>query len=30
MLADIYGWFTEGFDTADLQETEVLLDEQSN
>lgn len=30
MLADIYGWFTEGFDTADLQETKVLLDEQLN
>jgi predicted ATPase len=30
MLADIYGWFIEGFDTADLQETKVLLDEQSN
>ena len=25
MLADIYGWFTEGFDTADLQEARVLL-----
>jgi len=29
MLADIYGWFTEGFDTADLQEAKVLLDELS-
>jgi len=27
MLADIYGWFTEGFDTADLKEAKVLLDE---
>jgi len=26
MLAEIYGWFTEGFDTADLQEAKVLLD----
>jgi predicted ATPase len=26
MLAPIYGWFTEGFDTADLQEAKVLLD----
>ena len=25
-LASIYGWFTEGFDTADLQEAQVLLD----
>ncbi|MBS1252654.1 MAG: hypothetical protein MAG451_01695 [Anaerolineales bacterium] len=25
MLADIYGWFTEGFDTADLKEAEALL-----
>ena len=29
MLADIYGWFTEGFDTADLKEAEALLDELS-
>jgi len=27
MLAQIYGWFTEGFDTADLQEAKVLLQE---
>jgi predicted ATPase len=27
MLADIYGWFTEGFDTADLQEAKALLEE---
>jgi len=26
LLAPIYGWFTEGFDTADLQEAQVLLD----
>jgi predicted ATPase len=25
--AEIYGWFTEGFDTKDLQEAKVLLDE---
>jgi predicted ATPase len=25
MLAEIYGWFTEGFDTKDLQEAKVLL-----
>jgi predicted ATPase len=27
MLAPVYGWFTEGFDTADLQEARHLLDE---
>jgi len=27
LLAPIYGWFTEGFNTADLQEAKVLLDE---
>jgi predicted ATPase len=27
MLAEIYGWFTEGFDTKDLQEAEALLEE---
>jgi predicted ATPase len=27
LLAEIYGWFTEGFDTADLQEAKVLLEE---
>jgi predicted ATPase len=27
MLADIYGWFTEGFDTKDLQEAKALLEE---
>ena len=26
-LAPIYGWFTEGFDTADLQEAKTLLEE---
>ena len=26
-LAPIYGWFTEGFDTADLKEARALLDE---
>jgi TOMM system kinase/cyclase fusion protein len=26
LLAEIYGWFTEGFDTADLQEARALLD----
>ena len=27
LLTPIYGWFTEGFDTADLQEAKALLDE---
>ena len=27
MLAEIYGWFTEGFDTADLKDARALLDE---
>jgi predicted ATPase len=26
LLAGVYGWFTEGFDTADLQEAKALLD----
>jgi predicted ATPase len=26
LLAPIYSWFTEGFDTADLQEAKTLLD----
>jgi hypothetical protein len=26
MLAEIYGWFTEGFDTADLKEAQALLE----
>jgi TOMM system kinase/cyclase fusion protein len=29
LLAPIYGWFTEGFDTADLQQAKALLDEWS-
>jgi predicted ATPase len=29
LLAPIYGWFTEGFDTLDLREAKVLLDESS-
>ena len=29
MLAEIYGWFTEGFDTADLKDAKTLLDELS-
>jgi predicted ATPase len=27
ILAEIYNWFTEGFDTADLKEAKALLDE---
>jgi len=27
MLADIYGWFTEGFDTQDLRTANALLQE---
>ena len=27
LLAPVYGWFTEGFDTADLKEAAALLDE---
>ena len=30
MLTDIYNWFTEGFDTADLRDAKALLDELSN
>jgi predicted ATPase len=26
LLAPIYGWFTEGLDTADLQEAKALLE----
>jgi predicted ATPase len=26
-LAEIYGWFTEGFDTVDLKEAKALLDQ---
>ncbi len=29
MLAEIYNWFTEGVDTADLQEAKALLKELS-
>ena len=29
MLADIYNWFTEGFDTADLKDAKALLEELS-
>ena len=27
MLLDVYNWFTEGFDTKDLQEAKALLEE---
>jgi predicted ATPase len=27
ILSEIYGWFTEGFDTADLKDAKALLDE---
>jgi predicted ATPase len=27
LLAPVYGWFTEGFDTRDLKEAKTLLDE---
>jgi hypothetical protein len=27
MLAEIYGWFIEGFDTKDVQEAKALLEE---
>jgi len=30
MLAEIYNWFTEGFDTQDLKETKTLLEELSS
>jgi class 3 adenylate cyclase/tetratricopeptide (TPR) repeat protein len=30
MLAEIYNWFTEGFDTADLKDAKALLDELVN
>jgi predicted ATPase len=29
MLTEIYSWFTEGFDTADLRDARMLLDELS-
>ena len=27
ILAPVYGWFTEGFDTLDLRQAKALLDE---
>ena len=30
MLAEVYNWFTEGFDTADLKDAKSLLDELAN
>ena len=27
LLAPVYGWFTEGFDTPDLKEAKALLDD---
>jgi predicted ATPase len=27
LLAPVYGWFTEGFDTRDLQDAKALLEE---
>jgi predicted ATPase len=30
LLAPVYGWFTEGFDTRDLKEAKNLLDELSS
>ncbi len=27
MLSEIYNWFTEGFDTADLKEAKALLED---
>jgi hypothetical protein len=27
LLGPVYGWFTEGFDTADLKEAKALLEE---
>jgi predicted ATPase len=30
LLAEIYNWFTEGFDTKDLQEAKALLEELSH
>jgi predicted ATPase len=29
LLAPVYNWFTEGFDTADLKDAKALLDELS-
>jgi hypothetical protein len=30
MLSKVYGWFTEGFDTKDLQEAKALIGELSH
>ena len=30
MLLDVYNWFTEGFDTKDLQEAKALVEELSH
>ena len=30
LLAPVYGWFTEGFDTRDLTDAKALLDELSS
>jgi len=30
MLNELYGWLTEGFDTADMQEAKMLLEELTN
>jgi predicted ATPase len=30
MLSEIYNWFTEGFDTKDLKEAKMLLEELSH
>jgi hypothetical protein len=30
MLTNIYDWFTEGFDTADLKEAKALIEELTN
>ena len=30
ILAEIYGWFTEGFDTADLKDAKALLEDLDN
>ena len=29
LLSELYGWFTEGFDTADLKDAKALLEELS-
>jgi len=29
LLSEIYDWFTEGFDTADLKDAKALLDKMS-